>query len=271
MGEQFENPISAMFARGPRAVSQELRDNGPWRLFCWMCLIFVKTHLKDKTLNFHLDPRKGEEKIGELHDWGELHHIHCMARSFYTGCELDSETMGSLLVIPAKVRSHFESFDYVDLSFAKTMLLRIDETALIVVLDDSQAALSIYHDELDKIGGPLSPLQARELAAHFASINIHLAERTVFSSEFDVSSEECRIAARRPNQLLLSEWNSEILGKIMHRVCEEMLVVFPNKGEILEQIKTGHSTFLVGPNGDFVSNSMELDEPGAPTSSTVPY
>jgi hypothetical protein len=263
MGEQFEEPISAMLAKGASALNQELKENGPWRLFCWMCLIFVKTHLKDTALNFHLDLRKGEQTIGEVHDWGQLHHIHCMARSFYTGCELDSETMGSLLVIPAKVRPHFESFDYVDLSFAKTMLLRVDETAIIAVLDDSQAALSIFFDELDKIRGPLSPLQAREVAAHFASINIHLAERTEFRSEFEVSSEECRIVARRPKQLLLSKWDSEVLGEIMHRICEEMLVGFSDKQETLQQIKTGTRTFLVDSNGDFVANSMELGESGS--------
>ncbi len=260
MGEQFENPISALFAKGAAAVNQELKESGPWRLFCWMCLIFVKTHLKDKALNFHLDTRKGNEKIGELHDWGQLHHIHCMARSFYTGCKLSPETMGSLLVLPAKVRPHYESFDYVDLSFAKTMLLRIDDIAIIAVLDDSQGALSFFHDKLDMIGGALSPLQAREIAAHFASINIHLAERTVFSTEFDVLSGECGIVARRPSQLMLSDWDSEILGQIMSRVCEELLVVFPNKSELLENIRTGRHTFLVDDNGDFVGNSMELDK-----------
>jgi hypothetical protein len=105
-------------------------------------------------------------------------------------------------------------------------------------------------------------LQARKIAAHFASINIHLAERTVFSSEFDVLSEECKIVARRPHQLTLSDWNSEILGRIMHRICDEMLVVFPNRDEISEQVKTGHRTFLVDDNGNFVANSVELEENG---------
>jgi hypothetical protein len=140
------------------------------------------------------------------------------------------------------------------------MLLRIDETAVIAVLDDSQGVLSIYFDELSKICGPLSPLQERELAAHFASMNIHLADRTVFSSEFDVLSEECTIVGRRPSQLALSDWNSEIRGEIMHRICEEMLIIFPNKNEILEEIKTGQRTFLVDANGEFVRDSMELDE-----------
>lgn len=259
MGEQFENPISALFAKGASEVNREIQEDGPWRLFCWMCLIFVKTHLKDQALNFHRDLRKSTGKIGELHDWGQFHHIHCMARSFYSGCELGTETMGSLIVVPAKVRSHYESFDYVDLSFARTMLLRIDEIAVIAVLDDSQGALNIFSKNLNMIGGPLSPLQAREIAAHFAAINIHLAERTVFSSEFDVSLEECKIVARRPDQLMMSDWDSEVLGGIMHRICDEMLVVFPNSCEISEQIKTGHHTFLVDDNGNFVTNSMELE------------
>jgi len=258
MGDQFENPISAMFAKGADEVTRELKENGPWRLFCWMCLIFVKTHLKDQSLNLHLDRRKGNEKLGELHDWGQLHHIHCMARSFYSGCELSVETMGSLLVVPAKVRPHYESFDYVDLSFAKTMLLRIDEIAIVAVLDDSQGSLSIFSEKPNIMGGPLSPLQAREIAAHFAAINLQLDERTVFMSEFDTLGDKCTIVARRPPQLMLSEWNSEILGDIMHRICDEMLGGGPNRDEISEQIKTGRHTFLVDENGDFISNSMEL-------------
>lgn len=264
MGEQFENPISAMFAKGADEVIRELKENGAWRLFCWMCLIFVKTHLKDQFLDLHLDRRKGNEKIGELHDWGQLHHIHCMARSFYSGCELSIETMGSLLVVPAKVRPHYESFDYVDLSFAKTMLLRIDEIAIITVLDDSQGALSIFSEKPNIIGGPVSPLQAREIAAHFAAINLQLDERTVFASEFDTVANKCAIVAHRPDQLTLSDWNNEILGNIMHRICDGMLGGFPNREHISEQIKTGRHTFLVDDNGNFITNSMELAENDSP-------
>lgn len=174
MGRTFEEPISKIFEKGSNALSHELKENGPWLLFCWMCLIFVKTHLKDTNLNFHLDRRKGDERIGDLHDWSELHHIHCMARSFYTGVELSKEAMGSLLVLPAKIRPHFESFDYGDLSFVATMTLRIDDTAIIAVLNDSQAALSVYYEELEKIRGPLSPLQVREIGVHLGFINLHI-------------------------------------------------------------------------------------------------
>jgi len=258
MGDKFEKPISEIFAKGPTAVKQELKDNGPWRLFCWMSLIFVKTHLKDKYLDFHRDRRRGEMKIGELHNWEELHHIHCVARAFHTGCGLTPEVFGSLLVLPAKVRPHFESFDYCDLSVAQTMLLRIDDTAIIAVFNDSQAALSVYYEELDKIGGPLSPLQVREIAVQLAGINIHLAERPRFSSDINLLSEEYRILGHRPEELRLGDWQHEIHGKIMHHICKDMVVGTPDWEQVLENIKTGRYTFLVDSDGKFVHDHMEL-------------
>ena len=188
MGRRFEDPIREMFVGGANALSQELKNNGPWRLFCWLSLIFLKVHLKDNYLDFHRDRRQGEIKIGELHEWEDLHHVHCVARAFYTGCDVEREVLGTILVLPAKVRPHLESFDYGDITGAQTVLLRINETAIIAVLNDSQAALTIYYDELDKIGGPLSPLQLREIAARFASINVQLAERPKFSSRVRLTS-----------------------------------------------------------------------------------
>ena len=257
MGSQFETPIAEVFAKGPQGVSQELKSNGPWRLFCWMALIFLKTHLKDQHLNFHRDRRKGEVKIGELHSWENLHHIHCVARSFYTGAELTIETIGSLLVLPAKVRSHFESFDYGDFSLGQTMLLRLDETAIIAVFNDSQAALSLYDKELTKIGGPLSPLQLREIAARLASINIQLTERPRFSSDIDLLREEYKIVAHRPNELRLDNWDDKILGSIMHHVCAPILTGSSDV-QILENLKTGRYTFLVDEEGKFLKDHMEL-------------
>lgn len=255
MGRTFEEPISGFFADGAAALSRELKENGPWLLFCWMCLIFVKTHLKDKNLRLHLDAREGTDTIGDLHDWDDLHHIHCMARAFYSGCQLTKEAMGSLLVLPAKVRPHFEGFDYGDLSFAKTVVLRIEETAIVAVLNDAQAVLSIYFEELDKIKGPLSPLQVREVAAHFASINIHLAGRPSFSSDF--SSGEYRILGHRPEDLRLEDWRPEIHGAIMDHTCKDMLAGVPDSENIREQVRTGRCTFLTRPDGSFQSDNMD--------------
>jgi hypothetical protein len=259
MGEGFENPMSALFAGGFDAVSRHVREIGPWDLFRWMALIFLKAHLKNKYLNYHRDNRKGDMKIAEIHSWEELHHLHCVARSFYSGAKLDMDVMGSLCVFPAKVRSHFEGFDFIDLTAAQTMLLCIGDVAIIAVFDDSQAALSVAHDEFERqIGGPLSPLQLRELAAKLASINLQVEPKTRFLSEIDAIAEDYRIRAERPAQVHLPGWDNALHGRIMHALTKDIVKQMPNGEEVLNLVKTGLYTFLTTPEGAFNANCMEL-------------
>ncbi|HXE89916.1 MAG TPA: hypothetical protein VNK82_03035 [Terriglobales bacterium] len=257
MGSNIEKPMSEMFSQGTEGLSSEFKKYGPWRLFMWMSLIFLKTHLKDKNLSFCRDKRKGDAKIAEFHSWEDLHHLHCIARAFYTGCNIAAEVAGSLLVLPAKVRPHFESFDYGDLSLAQTMLLRLDDVAIIAVFNDSQAALQIYSEELKRLDGPLSPLQLREIAARLASINIQLSERPRFFSEFDRISGEYKIVAYRPEVWQLENWQHQIHGAIMHHICQD-LVVGVERDVILSGLKTGRYTFLLDKRGSFLRDHMEL-------------
>lgn len=260
MGEEFEKPMSELLTAGYEALSQEIKRNGPWRLFCWMCLTFLKTHLKDKYLLLDRDRRKGDLHIGELHSWKELHHLHCVARAFYTGCDVRQEVLGSLLMLPAKVRLHLEKFDYCDLSAGQTMLLRLDETAIIAVFNDSQAALSAYYEELEKIGGALSPLQLREIAARLAALNITLVDRPSFSTEIDLLSERCEILAHRPDGVRFGEHHDDVLGRIMLGICRELVQGGIGAQETLRNVETGRYTFLVDGTGKFIANHMDLVE-----------
>lgn len=261
MGELFEEPMSALFASGFEAVSRELKNHGPWTLFSWMALILLKTHLKDTYLRYHLDQRKGDLKIGELHSWKDLHHLHCVARSFHSGAGMKREVLGSLVVLPAKVRPHFDGFDFVDLSAAQTMLLTIGEVAVIVVFNDSQYSLSVVAEvDLPKIGGSLSPVQLRELASKFASINLLTEPRTRFASEFERSSGEYVITADRPNQVQLRAWDNELFGRIMYSLTKDFLESIPNKEEIGSLVKSGRYTFLTTPSGTFDFDSMEIEQ-----------
>jgi hypothetical protein len=260
MGARFERPMSALFAGGINAVSRELKEQGPWFLFCWMALIFLKAHLKDKYLNFHLDRRKGDMKIGEIDSWEELHHLHCVARAFYSRAVLDKEVLRSLAVLPAKVRPHFEGFDFIDLSLAQTMLLVIDDVAIIAVFNDSQAALTVGFEDIQKIGGSLSPIQLRELAARFAAINLQVQPRARFFSTFDAAAEEYRIAAERPDEVHCPAWDNDVLGKIMYMVSKDLLEVIKEDRETIGTlVRSGRYTFLTTPEGRFDMNSMELE------------
>jgi hypothetical protein len=263
MGNRFEKPMSALFEGGFAAVSKELRDRGPWPLFHWMALIFLKMHLKNRDIKYHRDPRKGDLKIAETHSWNDLHHLHCVARSFHTGAKLHPDVLGSLCVLPAKVKPYFEGFDFIDLTDAQTMLLSVNDVAIIVVLNDSQAALSIAHQDFDrKIGGPLSPLQLRELAATFAAINLQVAPKTRFISDIDVLLGDYGIRAERPYQVHIPDWDHDLYGAIMHRLTEDIVEQMHNGDEVLNLVKTGRYTFLTNAQGAFDADSMELDDAG---------
>jgi hypothetical protein len=259
MGDRFEKPMSTLFAGGYNAVLQELKDHGPWLLFCWMALIFLKAHLKDKHLNYHLDRRKGEMKIGEIYSWEELHHLHCVARAFQTEADLDKEVLGSLAVLPAKVRPHFEGFDFIDLSLAQTMLLAIGDVAIIAVFNDARAALTVGFEDIQRVGGPLSPIQLRELASRFAAINLQVQPRARFISTFDAETEEYRIIAECPEEVHVPVWDGDILGKIMYMVSRDLLTVLKDGETIGTLVKSGRYTFLTTADGLFDANSMELE------------
>ena len=116
MGKKIEEPIRNLIAQGFEAVTQHIEREGAWLFFVWLSLIFLKTHLKGKNLRYHRDRRQEDYKLFDTYNWEELHHIHCVARSFYTGCEIDPKIMGSFLTIPAKMGSNYQDFDYLGLA-----------------------------------------------------------------------------------------------------------------------------------------------------------
>jgi len=114
---------------------------------------------------------------------------------------------------------------------------------------------------LHRIQGPVSPLQAREMAARFAAINIHLAERPRFSSSIDLLSEEYAILGHRPNEWRIGDWKDETQGLIMHHVCKDTMVGMvdmPDREQLLEKIKTGRYTFLLDGERKFIHDHMDL-------------
>src|SRR5262249_43165544 len=155
-----------------------------WLIFKWMALVFLKTHLKDKQLFLNRDRRNGAGRISDLYDWGELHHIHCVARASYTQCELDTPVLGSVQILPAKKILGLSGFDYGDVYQAQTLFVTLDEIAIVTVLNDSCGSLQLARDRIEQVRGRVSPLQIREVMAHLACANLHLKKRPVFFSDF---------------------------------------------------------------------------------------
>jgi hypothetical protein len=103
MGGEIETPISAALRGGPESFAAFIREAGQ-NVFIWLGLIFLKTHLKDRKYRVHLDQRMGDDKIADQYEWEDLHHLHSIVRCFYTGCQVDKDSIGSLLAI--SVRGH---------------------------------------------------------------------------------------------------------------------------------------------------------------------
>lgn len=244
-----------MFSSGYAAFTQKLSKRGPAFLFNWLALIFFKMHLKDRGIRLERDLRKQDLRIGEAYSWEELHHIHCISRAFYTGALIDPSAAGSILVLPAKVRKHLESFDFLDLHLPQIILLRIDEVAVLAVMNDCGAGLTVWEDRIRTVAGPLSPLQLREIAAMLAFANVKLSPRPRFFSEF--VDENYRICGTKPTEISLPPFSNDEYGKLLYHLSKDFLL--PNASqEVVDQVKGGKWTFLTTSDGEFARDNMEL-------------
>ncbi|WP_415885000.1 hypothetical protein ACMXYO_10085 [Neptuniibacter sp. QD37_6] len=263
LGREIETPLSENITKGYEAVSEYVSNGGMWKVFLWLNLIFLKTHLKDSKLRLHRDLRKGDDPISVDYEWGYLHHIHCMVRAIKTGINIDPKCFGSLCILPAKTLKDRGDFDYKDMFISNTVLLQIEDIAFIAVLDDCCAALNVFGQQLHKISGKLSPIQIREVMSHFAYINLLLKERPVFQTVWRFDESEFVITAEIPEKCELDydiETRMEdILAFNMHDFFGK--IQFKN-GELfsLESIEKGKSGFLFDERGDFVSDSMDTLE-----------
>jgi len=109
-----------------------------------------------------------------------------------------------------------------------------------------------------KIAGPLSPLQLRELAATLASINLQVGPRPRFFSEIDRFAESYKILAEVPDEVHIPDWDYELHGRIMYQITKVITARLDNSEEIQNLVKSGRYTFLTTPNGTFDADSMEL-------------
>jgi hypothetical protein len=256
MAREFESPISELVRDGYEAITDHLRTDGPLRLFVWLNLIFLKAHLRDRMLPLQLDRRKGSELLSGAYAWEDLHHVHCVARSFYSDTILDASAYGSLIIVPAKVSKPSALFDYKDIYQGQVLLLRMDQIAILGVLNDAGAVNSMAKDMISKIDGPLSPIQLREIFAHFVYINRRLAERPTFMTNANVQRNELTITSDHPEQVSLEQHDPSELGGIILASVEDLLDSY-NATDDRDSIRQGKWTSLFRPDGSFNSNSME--------------
>ena len=256
LGDEFEKPISQLFSKSYQEIVEVLQSDKEvlHKIFRWISLIFLKTHLKDKFLRNNRDLRVDSGPISERYEWEDLHHIHCIARSFHSGSIIDENVYGSIAVLPIFKLPEDSGFDYGDNPTGKGVFLQLNEVCILCVLDDAKAALGYFSEYLQKITGALSPFQAREILAHFNFINIHLKERPVFTSNFDLKSKEYIISVKEPEEYELVAEKDWIVthGKFLRHYVKDMIGAIPEKEKYLNEIEQGKRSYLLDNNGEFI-------------------
>lgn len=258
MARSYEEPIAERFSDGYTAVVEMFKEN-PLTIFGWMNLLFLKVHLKDKTLLLNRDRRVISPRISELYDWPEMHHIHCVARIVYTNATLTANALGSIAVMPAKTNMPTGDFDYADYYPGRAIMLRSTEVAIFCVLNDSCGARNLLLSDLERITGSLGGAQCRELLAHFAYANILIKERPQFYTAIESDQAGLVISANVPEQIDAHDFSAEEFGHIAHSLLRNMLSsasLAKSDDDILEHLRQGRWTFLFDNKRRFIENSI---------------
>lgn len=261
LGEHIEIPVSKLLKLSYSEICQAITNDQSniHLLFKWLLLIFFKTHLKDTEFNWNLDIRKGTERIGEMYDWQDMHHIHCMIRKDYTNAIVDTTTLGSIFILPAIQQNSIEPFDFADNKGGNTIMIRLDEFCMMCVLNDSCGTYSLLRDDIAKINGAMTPFQLREIFTQMVYINLHLKERPVFYSQF-LENGEYHIKAKVPKTTeLIPEKERQIThGELLYHYIKDMIGPIENKESILNEIKMGKRRYLLNDKGVFLNHSKDF-------------
>jgi hypothetical protein len=168
------------------------------------------------------------------------------------GLAIDSEALGSLIALRVAPQQAFGAFDYCDVAFAHTALVRFDTTAILAVLDDSGAAAGLFWERLEKISAPVSELQLREIMVELALRNVHLKSRPTFVTHCDLENQSARLSAQRP-PLELVPIDGQLRGELLLHSVRHFLPPAADRGaELAAAIRSPGYSFLFDGSGAFL-------------------
>jgi hypothetical protein len=130
--------------------------------------------------------------------------------------------------------------------------------AIVTVFNDSTAVTGHLLRLLEKVGGPLSPLQLREIMVEAACCNLHLKERPQYASLVDLRAQTNKVVAALPEK---PEWHPvdlKLRGKLMEQSLRthpgSSFVGYASTEDFLVKVREGLQTFLYDDDGNFIAN-----------------
>jgi len=252
----YEYPLSELFKSSFDEIINEIKSDTKLfiKIYHWLTLIFIKTHIKTTFLNKHQNSKIGTGKIGDSIEWNNLHHIYLMSRCHYAHAKIERAVYGSMFFFKSLNGEHIEKFDYVDSSVSRCILLKINELSVMVCFDDGRAGISLMQNTLDKLEGNLHPLQLREILAHLSYINVNLKERPVFQSIHNETYQiiEATFPDSNP-QLISKDLQNFQIGDFLAVFVRGYIYNQENKDIIINEIREEKRGYLFDGNENFYS------------------
>ena len=135
------------------------------------------------------------------------------------------------------------------------MLLQLGRTGMIAVFDDACAALNRVMWIVEKITGPVSTVQARDLVAHFAMANLDLINLPRFWTRISPDRTDVVIGGTTDSVPYFRPYDQALFGSLMAAAVPVLPVV---TGMDAEQARAallaGEMNFLLDEDGGFVAN-----------------
>lgn len=259
MGGKIETPVRSLIEGGFNAVIEHVKSQGPLLFVVWAALIYFKTHLRDGSFRYHLDNRE-KVLISDLFDWSALAHIHSLARSFYTGARIEPRAHGSFIGLRADKYGTDEHFDYTDIFVGQSLLIRSDDVAFLASFNDYRSGEVFLSKTINRITGPLSLIQLREVLSHLVLINARLKERPSFKWEVDLDTKEIIAHTECPELPELNDPDMVILGQLVDKALMKLFgdTIADSgfeKDVFIERFILGKITNLFDKEGNFVRAS----------------
>lgn len=253
LGINLEKKISEGFEGNLESSTIFFNENKKL-IFVWICLLYLKTHLRDKGFKFDFQTNT---KISDMYEWKHLHHIHCVARSIYTKVDIDENVIGSMFLFPCINNDNKKLYDYIDLYGTGTVLIRLGNFIIICVIDDSKLVSHLLKKRLSKIDQPINSIQLRELYARITYQNLKIIDKPEFGTVGNYDENYMCIKALIKEEIEIDSHDRSIYGNLLYKLVKNHLyqakdpLLIEKMDKIIEGIKQGNYTFLFDEDGNF--------------------
>lgn len=212
LSSELEDKVSQPIKAGHDALQAYVRDpQNRMRLFLWLCLIFLKMHLKDCEYRENVDLRLPDGTVGDNYALEAFHHIFCLVRSTLFDTTYSAGNQGSMIVRRIEGETPGD-YDYIDHWATRTVYLRIKDFYIVASLADMGAVQEMMHDMLVSAGSVASYVQSREVFGDFMAARLHLNAEPRFRTISSEGLDKLFIKASAPKGFDWDPLNTRIRG-----------------------------------------------------------